>query len=241
MSRLGRVSIRVISLVGSPRREAMARQLDAAGLDWSFFDALIEPPDGLPYDPKAARRRHGRTLTPGELGCFASHVALWRTIADGGAGDVLLVLEDDLLLDPVFFSRMDEAVAAFAPYDYLRLYAKVPAGVCREAAFLNRHIARYSGRAYGTQGYFLSSRGAMKFLKSIKRVVRPIDDEMDRFWAHGLPIRSVFPAPIIEVDHGSTIEVTRRELGSLSLLENIHWVISKSIEKIRRHLAWVLR
>jgi glycosyl transferase, family 25 len=215
----------------------MAEQLDPLGIDWSFFDACTTPPQGLPYDPARARRRHGRELTPGELGCFASHVALWREAAADPAGRMHVILEDDLLIDPVFFGDLGAVATAFAPYDYLRLYAKVPAGIRREGPFLNRHIARFSGRAYGTQGYLLSAKGAQRFLNSVRRVERPIDDEMDRFWAHGMPTRSIFPAPIIEVQYGSTIEGKRREDATLTASERAAWTVSKASEKVRRLFA----
>lgn len=229
--------VRVISLAGSDRREAMQAQLDPLGIDWAFFEACTSPPEALPYDPSRARKAHGRELTPGELGCFASHVALWRLHLDQFADRTMVVLEDDLLLDPVFFGNLAAADAAFAQYDYLRLYAKVPAGMRLEAGFLNRHIARFSGRAYGTQAYMISPTGSRRFLASITSVVRPIDDEMDRYWAHRLPTRSVFPAPVIEVQRGSTIEAVRRESARLSARETMSFVAAKAAEKLRRHSA----
>lgn len=233
--------VRVISLQGSDRRPAMARQLDPLGLDWSFFDACTAPPAGLPYAPERARRHHGRELSPGELGCFASHVELWRWLAEQGDDRPLLVLEDDLIIDPVFFSRMEAVTAAFAPYDYLRLYAKVPAGMRRVGSFLDRHVAQFSGRAYGTQAYLISPSGAKRFLESIKDVVRPVDDEIDRFWAHKLPTLMIFPAPVIEIDRGSTIENSRRHATKLPRIEDIHWKSVRLFEKIRRVTANYIR
>lgn len=231
------IMLRVISLEGSPRRTQMARQLDPLGIDWAFFDACTHAPPTIPYDPARARRRHGRELTLGELGCFASHVALWQLIAESPDGDVLVVLEDDLLIDPIFFGRLDEAAAAFAPYDYLRLYAKVPLDIWREADFLKRHIARFKGRAYGTQAYMISPAGARRFLASIRTVERPIDDEMDRYWAHRLPTRAVFPFPVMEIDYGSTIEAKRRSPATLTRDERIAWTASRAVEKVRRLTA----
>lgn len=236
------VLVRVISLPGSVERRArMAEQLDATGLDWRFFDGWRTPPPELPYDPARARIARGRVLTPGELGCFASHWALWADFLFNSEADLLLALEDDLLLDPVFFQRLDAAVEAMGPIDYLRLYAKVPAGIRNEAHFLHRHIARFSGKAYGTQAYLLTRRGAARFRRSIRRVERPIDDEMDRFWAHGMAIRAVFPFPVMEVQYGSTIEDTRRVLEPLTAAERARSFLVRGVEKARRLGAATLR
>jgi len=230
-----RVLVRVISLTESgDRRARMAEQLEASGLTWGFFDAWRNPPAGLPYHPGRARIARGRVLTPGELGCFASHWALWRDFLANHDEDLLLALEDDLLLDPVFFRQLEGAALAMAGIDYLRLYAKVPAGIRKEGPFLQRHVARFAGKAYGTQAYLLTRRGAARFRGSIRRVERPIDDEMDRFWAHGLPIRAVFPFPVMEVQYGSTIEDARRALEPLSPVEHARSFLSRGLEKARR-------
>jgi glycosyl transferase family 25 len=213
----------------------MADQLDAIGLPWSFFDACTSAPDGLPYDEEVTRRMHGRTLTRGEVGCFASHWTLWRSMLEPGGPEMLVVLEDDVLLNPVFFADLKKVAEAARPFGYLRLYAKVPAGLRREAGFLDRHIARFSGRAYGTQAYILSRQAAKRWLSSIKQIERPVDDEMDRYWAHGVPIRAVFPFPVMEVDYGSTIEGRRREVVPLPLPQRVRLSGLKAWEKARRH------
>lgn len=232
-----KLAIRCISLAGSPRRQRMAEQLDAAGLDWSFFDACTSLPDDLSYHAERAVAAHGRALTRGELGCFASHWELWKLAAASDGPEVMLVLEDDLLVNPVFFREMKQVAAAARPFGYLRLYAKVPAGMRLEAEFLDRHVARFSGRAYGTQAYLITPDTARRWLRSIREVVRPVDDEIDRFWAHGVPIRSVFPFPVMEVNYGSTIEAVRRTHEPLPLPKQLRWKATQSIEKVRRHLA----
>ena len=233
----GRLAIRCVSLVGSERRARMAEQLNAMGTPWSFFDACTSLPDDLPYRPERAMLMHGRVLTKGELGCFASHREIWRSAAAADGPEMTLVLEDDLLLNPVFFRNIERVAEEARPYGYLRLYAKVPAGARLEAAFLDRHVARFSGRAYGTQAYFIRRDIAQRFLSRIREVVRPVDDEIDRFWAHGVPIRSVFPFPVMEVDLGSTIEPVRREQPTPEPGIRLRWRSIQAMEKVRRHLA----
>lgn len=230
------VTIRCISLAGSDRRVRMAQQLDAIGLPWSFFDACTAAPAALPYDPARAVAVHGRRLTAGEIGCFASHWSLWHDVAQENGPDMLLVLEDDVMLNPVFFRHLGRIADAAEPFGYLRLYAKVPAGIRREGPFLDRHIARFSGRAYGTQAYLVSRAAARRWLRTITAIERPIDDEMDRYWAHGIPIRAVFPFPVMEIDYGSTIEPKRRTADAMPLSQRVPWEIRKGIEKLRRHM-----
>jgi glycosyl transferase family 25 len=235
------VAIKVISLAGSLRRRRMAEQLDALKLGWTFFDALTTPPLDIPYRPDRARQKHGRELTNGELGCFASHRAVWETAAQKSEPPVTLVLEDDLLLDPCFFRNIAQAASAAEQYQYVRLYGKVPSGIRREAFFLDRHLVRFLGEAHGTQAYFISRTGARAFLTSIREVVRPVDNEMDRYWAHGVLNRAVFPYPLIEVNYGSTIEPHRHHRSVLGAREQIVYTTNRAIEKVRRNFAALLR
>src|SRR3546814_11383087 len=62
----------------------------------------------------------------------------------------------------------------------------------------SRAIVELVGLAYGTQGYAITLEGARRLVEHCRTVRRPIDDEMDRSWAHGLPTLALYPAPILE-------------------------------------------
>jgi glycosyl transferase family 25 len=40
--------------------------------------------------------------------------------------------------------------------------------------------------------------GANTFLRACRTIKRPIDDQMDRSWEHGIRNLALFPAPVIE-------------------------------------------
>ncbi len=230
------IPVRVISLADSPRRVAMALQLEAVpGLAWSFFDALRTLPESLAYDEAGARRAIRRVMTPGELGCFASHVALWHELA-AGAADAMVVLEDDLLIDPTFFAQLPAVVGALASHDFVRLHAKSPVAARVIGRVAGRHVVRYRGIAFGTQGYILRRAGAQRWLASIRSVVRPVDDEIDRYWAHGVPNIGIHPFPVMEIGGPSTIEGERRELPQPRWHE-FGWQARRAFESARRRLA----
>ena len=230
------VRVRVISLAGSPRRAAMARQLAAVpGLDWSFFDALRALPAGLSYKPAAALRTIRRELTGGEIGCFASHAALWRELVDGGDAAVV-VFEDDVLIDPGFLAALPEVVAATAAHPFVRLHAKAPVAADVIGRVAGRHLVRYRGIAFGTQGYILRRAGAVRWLASITTVIRPVDDEIDRYWAHGVPSIGIHPSPLIELMGPSTIEGARRGLPPPPW-SDFDWQRRRTVESLRRRLA----
>jgi glycosyl transferase family 25 len=215
----------------------MAGQLAAIpALDWAFFDALTTVPAFLVHDPRETRATIRRDLTPGELGCFASHASLWGELAAGPADRVLIVLEDDLLIDPAFFAALPAFAEAVAAHDYVRLHAKAPAPARVIGRAGGRHLVRYRGVAFGTQAYLMRPAAAQRLLGSITRIVRPVDDEMDRYWAHSVPNIGVFPFPLLERAMPSSIEAARRGLPPARWSE-AGYQARRLADSLRRRLA----
>ncbi len=233
------VEVHVISLPGSPRRAAMAAQLDAVpGLSWRFFDGLSALPTWLAYDPAEARRTIRRELTPGELGCFASHAMLWKLLVDSPM-DAIVVLEDDLLIDPAFFAALPEVSATLAAHPFVRFHAKAPTAADIIGSVTGRHVVRYRGMAIGNQGYLMRRAAAERWLERVRTAVRPIDDEMERYWAHGIPNVGIHPFPVIERGGPSTIEDARRGIAPPRWHE-FGWQYRRAVESARRRIANVL-
>jgi glycosyl transferase family 25 len=208
--------IRVISMADAVERRASFRARAAdAPLPWTFFDAATGLVPGLTLDADAVDRNKGRALTPGEIGCYASHFSIWRDIVDQGV-DQAIVLEDDVIVDWAFLARLAATDLAAEGIDYLRLYSKMPVRsriVRRNFIHHSRSVVELVGHAYGTQGYAITRAGAARFLRHCARIVRPIDDQMDRSWAHGVRNLALHPAPIIEAAVVSGIGAARFGAG----------------------------
>lgn len=215
----------------------MAAQLDAVpGLDWQFVDAAESLPADLPHNEEATVRTIRRSLTRGELGCFASHFGIWRQLAAMPATSAMVVLEDDLLIDPGFFANLEAIAASIPDIPYLRLHAKAPAPADVIGRVAGRHLVRYRGMAFGTQAYLLRQPAAALLVASITCVVRPIDDELDRYWAHRVVSCGLFPFPVLELGGPSTIEGERRGLAPATWREP-RYQASRAVESLRRRIA----
>ena len=96
---------------------------------------------------------------------------------------------------------------------YLRLYAKRPTAfrLHGEAIEARRFLVEYAAYVHGTQGYVISRAGAERFVRHCRRVRRPVDNELDRAWDHGVPCLALFPFPLTEISTGSTIGAARWE------------------------------
>jgi glycosyl transferase family 25 len=208
----GHTSVLVISLPDAAgRRATFAERARGTSIQWTWFDAKRELAAELTHDPDEAIVAKGRPMYPGELGCYSSHYAAWRTFLDSEAPQ-LLVLEDDTIVDWGFLEKLVAVDLQAAGIRYLRLYAKRPCAfreVLRNAVERQRTLVEYLDRPLGTQGYLMTREGAARFLRHCQRVRRPLDDELDRSWDHGVACLGIFPFPVIEQSTASAIEDAR--------------------------------
>jgi len=94
----------LINLDGSTGRlESARRQMESAELTFTRLAAVDgrgrKLADFPTYDATASRRKFGRDMTTGEIGCYLSHQAAAKAFLNSGA-DAGLVLEDDFLAQP---------------------------------------------------------------------------------------------------------------------------------------------
>lgn len=239
-----RTRIIVISVADAKeRRDRFQERAQNTPIGWSFYPARTSLHPALRYDEQAAIVAKGRPLGAGELGCFASHYAAWEDLQSDEA-DQYVVLEDDVIVDWTFISKLAQVDLAELGINYLRLYYKFPAStaVVREN-FIDRArlIVELSGPAYGTQGYVITKPGARVFLDHCRIVTRPIDDEMDRAWMHGQPNLAVFPFPIMEESAGSTIGSARFEAFDVPRHLKLKRLVHHRVERWRRNASKAIR
>lgn len=224
----------VVSMPGAiERRAAFTARARHAHLPWRFFDARTELPAGLAYDAEAVDRNKGRQLTPGEIGCYSSHYAIWQDMVARGIPQCI-VLEDDTIVDWAFLSALTATNLAACDMPYLRLYAKLPAfsrTVSSDFIQRSRSVIEYVGHAYGTQAYAITLAGARAFLQACSTIQRPIDDQMDRSWDHGIRNLAVFPAPVIEEFVESGIGAARFTSGRSRAFYTPRQRLSRWIER----------
>ncbi len=193
--------VRVISLpTAVQRRQQFVAGAQGVALEWAFFDALTEPRAPLVHEPRAALVRAGRALRPGELGCYASHYAVWQEFLSTDAKQ-LLVLEDDVLVDWEAVQRLAAQDFASLGIHVLKLFATFPirAQTVRHKFYSDHsHLVRVRGYCYGTQAYVLTRTAAQSLLDCCAVVDMPIDWAMSRYWSYGHTNYAVVPYPVIE-------------------------------------------
>lgn len=235
------VQIFVISLRDSAaRRAGFTKRAKDARLAWSFFDGCTGLVPDLIYDEAEAKRRWGRALTPGEIGCYASHYSLWRRLLDAEA-DQYVIFEDDVIIDWEFVQKLVAIDFHRSGLDYLRLHCLRPGAmrVLKFDYFATKQLIQLREPAYGTQGYVITRAGARRLAEYCRYVVRPIDSQLDRYWEHGIPNLCLFPFSIIEESRESLIGNERREWPKRPVMMRAKGRLRGMADQIARRV-WLL-
>lgn len=220
------------------RRQRMQAQLASLALDHAFFaavDAARGQLDGVSrYDERRALRMLGHALTPAEVGCFASHYLLWeRCVRDGEA---LIVMEDDLLLDPTLPAAVEALPGPLAHCGLIRLAGLTPRRWQPVLELGERwRLVRNLKGPRGTQCYALHPNGARALLAGAQVWIDAVDLYLDAFWLHGVPSYALLPSPVTHLP----------EAEAASSIGRVRWARKRSRrEKLRReltHAVWNLR
>lgn len=228
----------VISLTrAEARRALMGPMLDALGVAWRYFDAhtgLDNP--RLSYDPQRAKTSFSRNLSPPEVAVYSSHYTAIQEFHERAEADWLVVLEDDILIDPAFPLGEFVALCAKEKLDYVRLFSRNFAPAEWLSYFYDRSIVRFKTSPAGTQAYLVSRAAAASFVENIAVVDATIDIAMDRFWKTGLPLYSIFPYPLVERFSPTSIPMQAWNL-SFSPIEKALLLQRRVIDKLGKILG----
>jgi glycosyl transferase family 25 len=250
----------LINLDRSPDRLAtMQREFSRAGLAFDRFSAVdgVDLPGSVrPFFCDAT----GKVISPlrkGEVGCYASHLAVWQLIASGRYGGAVLVCEDDMAIPEGFASFLSALLAAAQDgWDIIRLSARAKRAVVSVRQIDGaRSLVRFSREPPSAEAYLLTPGGARKLLAPGIRV-RPVDQDFRRPWAYNLQSFGVHPpfvgnagfAAISIIDAmGGRIErkrrrtpvtdLVRRPLHSLRTLGFRQWLWCAAQNIVGRKLA----
>lgn len=194
----------IISLAtATARRAAIAAQLQAMNVAYSFFDGVVGADVDMANHPAYARTlRHlffGRDLAKGEFGCLLSHRGVCEHIV---ANDIpcAIVLEDDAIVSPDFPAVVEALQRSPVKWDMVRFLGR--AKVYRKARFIaplfgKYEITRPAGTPGGAYGYMLTRHAAKRLLKCLRRNFLPVDTVHGQVWRTGLEALAVRPSPVL--------------------------------------------
>mgnify|MGYP000680325333 CR=1 FL=1 len=206
----------VISLVGSTnRREKASSQMQTAGIQYRFFDAISA--EELPehyiksFDKRKFLVCNGRQHHANEIACFASHRELWRLCASGTEN--FFVFEDDFTLiddNPITLTKIAHLGSE---YGFIRLEGTRPKPFRRVETSTYGNLIRYLKIPQRATGYRITPEAAAMLYKASHVIYHPVDVFLRQIHLHGVQIYGVQPAPITHAGTSVPSDIGNR--GSL--------------------------
>lgn len=203
----------VINLADQTARwEAMAAQFT----DWPFpvtrFDAtsglrMNEAEIGALYSPSRNRRQYHQPLARGEIACYASHVAVWRSLLDSDEPCVA-VFEDDITLHQEMRAVLGAVKTLGADWGLLKLIGRSKEKIAQAQPWIPGHrLIGYRRVPSLCSAYIINREGAGQLLSAHVPFGRPADIDMRYWWESGCQVIGVQPYPVSlsGFSHRSTI------------------------------------
>ncbi|WP_052880234.1 glycosyltransferase family 25 protein [Vibrio coralliirubri] len=235
--------IYVINLKSSiERKNNISRQLDELYLPFEIFSAI----DGraLPFHPllksyndNLSQTYRAKTLSSGQLGCYASHFLLWEKCVE--IDQPIIVIEDDALLykNP-FLNFMQDIPEIPDSIECIRLFnnkrRKFKSYSVLECNSTSIH--KFTKGHMSATAYFLRPSGAKKLLQNSKEWYMAVDIYMDRFWVNNVECYGT-KAPCLTNDPKFDSDIGyEKRASNRSLIKKCKREWFNLSETIQRHL-----
>ncbi len=237
----------VISLPGSvDRRDSIRKRFARLPINWTFYDAIDLSTDRNHYfhhcDDQQFLLNTGRTPDIGEIGCFASHLMLWRTCRL--LNEPLVVFEDDASLSPLAMDGLRLALRHIDRLGFIRLQdnskrARLPVIAQRQHKI--SYCLRYP---FGSMAYVISPQVAHRFIEESYVFNAPLDVFIKRYWQHGQALYSLSPGVTEPSAHTGTTTISMRSARSAPVTVRLaRWLRKRRDAGARAafNLGWLQR
>lgn len=221
------------------RRESIARELADMPFEWEFVEGLRKGDAALDalYSPARNLLLSKRSLSAGEIACYAGHRMIWQKIAAGPDACAIVFEDDATITDREAFDRALRDVTA-APFDIVKLWDIKPKPVFVRRRIGDTQIVVHKMIASGTGCYLISRDAARKMLRR-KTVFRAVDEDFSHAWEFNVQIWSVWPNPVSERLLESSLEADRVSTKRRAPLRSL-WGEALQFVKKQRHRSHVL-
>ena len=235
--------ILLINLPGSTGRLADAeRQFADAGLHFERIDAVdgrrMAPAEIAAHCPDNSDSFYS-PLTPGEVGCYLSHLAALRAIVTRGL-PAAVVFEDDFRLLPGFVPCLRELLALGDGLpDLVKMYGARSRGEMVRRLGCGAALVRSSSPPICSTCTLWTLKGARKFLDGGDRMVRPVDVQLKHWWEQDLEILWASPPLVIDspVHTPASTIGSRRVTGIRGHAQQASYRWGYALQREARYLA----
>ncbi|MXN63345.1 hypothetical protein GR183_00380 [Stappia sp. GBMRC 2046] len=183
------------------RMDRMSRQFAAAGIPALRWPAK----DGTSLSTEEISLFGKTHLGANQIGCFLSHVAVWKWLLASDENEVA-VFEDDLVISGRLKHLLERGAWLPPDADIVRLETilrKTRLAGIQPSGVEGFSVGRLRAKDSGTGGYIVTRRGAERLLGGYCRPINNIDTLLYDPWLHDgsgpLRVYQVLPAPVSQL------------------------------------------
>lgn len=236
----------VISLKNATqRREATKAQFEKANTAFEFFDAIKgddHVADHFSGINEPLYWLHSlREPLLNEIGCYASHLAMWKKCIE--LDEPILILEDDFELADEFKHSLSLIHEVTERFGFVRLenfrLRRAPLKKLRRAA---HQIATYDSSAVFylsdvplcLTAYAIAPQAAKPLIEASRVVIAPVDKFVQKTWLHGAPIFALEPVLVNKSSLAEDSMIGVRQKKSKNPWLHIRRFIYKTVGEFQR-------
>jgi glycosyl transferase family 25 len=135
-------------------------------------------------------------MSPGEVGCFASHRSMWQKCVD--LGEPVMIMEDDFQLLPGFAGAVQQVADNISEFGFIRLQTETRARKQRVARRGGYTFWRYTKVPHSCMCNGITPGVAKSLVEKTRAIYEPVDVFIKKFWVHGQPIYGMTPYAVTE-------------------------------------------
>ena len=242
------VKIFVISLRSAKVRRAEAsEQMAKCGVAFEFFDA-VEGAAGhsdwfAGIDHRLFQLNTRRyDPTPGEIGCYASHLSLWKWAITHDRP--VVILEDDFQLEPGFAEIINGLEPLVNEFGFIRLQSMHgPRALFKRLRPPAREVLRRNGLSVHylsdpplyALAYAISPEAARTLTGASPTLFAPVDKFLQHTWIHETPIYALSPELVTMSAQAELSTIGGRRDKSVNPFVLLGRAIYKGIGEFRRY------
>jgi len=210
------IPIYVISLArAKQRRIRVASEFERFGLDYAIYEGIdgeLSSEELLAnFDLRAWSRNMGSPLSLGHLGCYMSHVELWRHVANGD-DKITLICEDDVIFSSEFPDALASALAMQSQWDIVRFSCVRAKGKLIQSVSGKFRLNAYWGPFTGNGCYLIKRDVAARLAGSFLPIRRAHDHELNRFFFYNIRLTGLEPFTAQPWDDGKSF-ITGKDMA----------------------------
>ncbi|PMG96264.1 glycosyltransferase family 25 protein [Vibrio lentus] len=241
----------VINLESSTeRKKNISRQLDELSLPFELFSAVdgrASPSHPLLsyYNDELSQTFRAKTLSAGQLGCYASHYLLWQQCVE--INQPIIVIEDDaLIFKEAFLNFIQDIPEIPETVECVRLFKNKRRKYHSYEMFEGNStsIHKFTKGHMSATAYFLRPSAAEKYLEHSEEWYMAVDIYMDRFWqneveCYGTAMPCLTNDPKFESDIGYEKRTSNRSLFKKCKREwfNLNETIQRHLHNLKFKLS----